>query len=231
MQEPEVLELASFLIACGAKIEGAGTSTLAIEGVNKLHGTSYTIIPDRIEAGTFLIAAAITRSSLTVSPIISSHLSAVLMNLARVGCKVDQINCNSVQIRSSPALINLELATGPYPSFPTDLQPQIMSLLATCTGQSVIKETVFEKRMSHVEELKKLGARINVSKNTAVIQGTSVLSGTRVKANDLRAGSALILAGLAAEGVSIIEGASHVDRGYEMFDEKLRMLGANIERM
>ncbi|KAI5066228.1 hypothetical protein GOP47_0018852 [Adiantum capillus-veneris] len=233
-REPEVKDLANFLIACGAKIEGAGTSTLVIEGVDKLHGANYTIIPDRIEAGTFLIAAAITRSSLTLSPIISSHLTAVMMKLASVGCKFNQLNANTVQIRSSPAfpaLINLEMATGPYPSFPTDLQPQIMSLLATCTGQSVIKETMFEERMGHVEELKKLGAQINISRNTAVIQGTSDLSGTRVKANDLRAGSALILAGMAAEGVSIIEGASHVDRGYERFDEKLRMLGANIERL
>lgn len=230
-QEPEVVDLANFLIACGAKIEGAGTRTLVVEGIQKLHGADYTIIPDRIEAGTFLIAAAITRSSLTLSPIISNHLTAVIMKLARIGCKFNKLNTSTLLIRPSPTLTKVEMATGPYPAFPTDLQPQIMSLATTCRGKSVIKETMFEKRMSHVEELKKLGAQIHVSENKAVIQGTSVLSGTQAKANDLRAGSALILAAMAAEGLSIIEGASHVDRGYERFDEKLRLLGANIERL
>eukprot|EP00250_Pteridium_aquilinum_P011697 c20248_g1_i2 orf=621-2147(+) len=235
-QEPEVVDLANFLVACGAKIEGAGTSVLSIEGVKKLHGADYSIIPDRIEAGTFLIAAAVTRSSISVSPVASNHLTAVVEKLTSIGCQLRQLNSNTLQlnalqIRSSTTLKNLEMTTGPYPSFPTDLQPQLMSLMMTCFGQSIVKETVFESRMGHVEELKKLGAMIYVSKNKAVIQGTSALSGAHVKANDLRAGSALILAGMAAEGVTIIQGASHVDRGYERFDEKLQLLGASIERL
>lgn len=230
-QEPEVVDLANFLIACGAKIEGAGTRRLVIEGVNKLHGADYTIIPDRIEAGTFLIASAITRSSISISPVMSNHLTAVVKKLTSIGCQFSQLDINTLQIRPSSALKNLEMTTGPYPSFPTDLQPQLMSLVTTCFGQSIVKETVFESRMGHVEELNRLGAKIHVSKNKAVIQGRSVLSGSHVKANDLRAGSALILAGMAADGITIIQGASHVDRGYERFDEKLRMLGANIERL
>lgn len=230
-QEPEVVDLANFLVACGAKIEGAGTSTLVIEGVNKLHGADYATIPDRIEAGTFLMAAAITRSSISISPVASNHLTAVLENLTKIGCQFNQQNVDTLQIIPSLTLKSLDMTTGPYPSFPTDLQPQLMSLMTSCFGQSVVKETVFERRMGHVEELKKLGAKIRVSKNKAVIEGTSVLSGAHVKANDLRAGSALILAAMAADGVSVIQGASHVDRGYERFDEKLRILGANIERL
>lgn len=230
-KEPEVVDLANFLVACGAKIEGAGTSILVIEGVSKLHGADYSIIPDRIEAGTFLIASAITRSSISISPVAMNHLTAVVDKLTSIGCQFSRPNINTLVIKSSPTLRNLETTTGPFPSFPTDLQPQLISLVTTCFGQSIIKETVFEGRLGHVEELKRLGAKIHVSKNRAVVQGTSVLCGAHVKANDLRAGSALILAGMAAEGITILQGASHVDRGYEKFDEKLRMLGASIERL
>ncbi|KAJ7567774.1 hypothetical protein O6H91_01G006700 [Diphasiastrum complanatum] len=233
-QEPEVVHLAEFLKSCGANIEGAGTNTLAIKGVNKLHGSDFTIIPDRIEAGTFLIAAAITRSAISMSRVIPQHLASVIGKLESIGCVIEPTYPTCLKISASQHLKRSCLTkTQPFPGFPTDLQPQFMSLLTTCYGQSIIEETVFESRMRHVEELQKLGAKIKVRKNMAFISGCdqgSSLYGAPVIATDLRAGASLVLAGIAAEGTTRIEGVSHIDRGYEKFDEKLRAIGANIQR-
>ncbi|GLJ37115.1 hypothetical protein SUGI_0752570 [Cryptomeria japonica] len=233
-QEPEVVDLAEYLIACGACIHGAGTSTLTIKGMKKLYGADFTIIPDRIEAGTFFIAAAITRSSLSMSPVVPRHLSSVIGKLEYMGCKIQHTGPDSLQIIPSECCRGVDMTTLPYPGFPTDLQPQFMTLLATCSGQSVVEETVFEGRMRHVEELQKLGAKIRVSRNIAIVSGNdqgSSLYGVPVEATDLRAGAALILAGMAGEGTTHINGVSHIDRGYENIDAKLRALGANIERL
>lgn len=233
-QEPEIIDLAQFLVSCGAKIQGAGTSNLVIKGVKRLHEAEFSIIPDRIEAGTFLIAAAITRSAISLSPVIPLHLTAVVDKLKSIGCKIGQLCNDALWISSPTSLRNSEMITGPYPGFPTDLQPQLMSLMTTCYGQSIIMERIFEDRMGHVGELQKLGAKVKVSRSRAVISGIntgSLLSGAPVKASDLRAGAALILAGMAAEGITHIEGANHIDRGYVTFDKKLRLLGANIERL
>eukprot|EP00850_Spirogloea_muscicola_P002589 SM000010S04227 [mRNA] locus=s10:348985:351365:- [translate_table: standard] len=234
-QEPEVVDLAEFLTACGAKIKGAGTNTLVIQGVEKLHATDFTVIPDRIEAGTFLVAAAITRSTISLSPVIPRHLEAVIQTLRAIGCRIHQTKPGALRISATSAhLRGSAVKTGPYPSFPTDLQPQIMSLFTTCSGQSVVKETVFEGRMRHVEELQKLGAKVLLSNSTAFVSGRdfgSTLYGVPVTATDLRAGAALVLAGMGAEGITHIEGVSHIDRGYEKLDEKLRLLGAKIDRL
>ncbi|KAL2613559.1 hypothetical protein R1flu_025251 [Riccia fluitans] len=232
-QEPEVVDLAQFLIACGAKITGVGTSTLIIQGVKKLHGTEYRIIPDRIETGTFLIAAAITRSSISMSPVIPSHLAAVTGKLQRMGCKLRQTSSDGLLISPSRCLFSTSITTRPHPGFPTDLQPQFMALMTSCEGRSVIEETIFEGRMRHVEELRKLGGKVVVNENVAVVYGRdqgSSLSGVSVTATDLRAGAALVLAGLGAVGSTQIQGVKHIDRGYELFDHKLRLLGASVER-
>ncbi|KAG0564224.1 hypothetical protein KC19_8G093500 [Ceratodon purpureus] len=233
-QEPEVVDLANFLISCGAFIKGAGTNTLSITGTRKLHGTEYKIIPDRIEAGTFLIAAAITRSAISMSPVIPKHLTSVVEKLRSIGCRVQQTRWNSLQISCNEVLRSCEVKTLPYPGFPTDLQPQLMSLLTTCSGQSLIEETVFEGRMRHAEELQKLGAQVKVSRNIAIINGKdtgSSLYGAPVLATDLRAGAALVLAGMSSDGTTHIEGVGHIDRGYERLDQKLRLLGASIRRL
>lgn len=233
-QEPEVLDLAQFLASCGAKIQGAGSNNLVINGVKRLHGAEFSVIPDRIEAGTFLIGAAITRSAISLSPVVPHHLTEVIRKLRSIGCNISQLSDDMLWISSSGSLKSSEMKTGPYPGFPTDLQPQLMALMTTCHGESIVQEMIFESRMGHVEELQKLGAKIRVSRSRAVISGRdmgSLLSGAPVKANDLRAGAALILAGMAADGITHIEGANHIDRGYERFDEKLRLLGATIERL
>ncbi|KAG0601688.1 hypothetical protein M758_11G132100 [Ceratodon purpureus] len=233
-QEPEVVDLANFLISCGARIRGAGTSTLSITGTRKLHGTEYQIIPDRIEAGTFLMAAAITRSGISMCPVIPKHLSSVIDKLRMIGCRIQQNGWNSLQINCTEHLRSCDVKTLPYPGFPTDLQPQLMSLLTTCSGHSVLEETVFEGRMRHAEELQKLGAQMKVSQNVAIIHGKdagSTLFGAPVSATDLRAGAALVLAGMSAEGTTYIQGVSHIDRGYERLDKKLQLLGASIQRV
>ncbi|CAI5954496.1 unnamed protein product [Closterium sp. NIES-65] len=234
-QEPEVVDLADFLISCGAQIRGAGTNTIVIKGVPRLGPAEFTIIPDRIEAGTFLAAAAITRSVVSLSPVIPRHLMAVISKLRAMGCRVQQTKIGTLKI--SPGIWPLRAAdvtTLPYPGFPTDMQPQLMAALTTASGQSVIRETVFESRMRHVEELQKMGAKIKITGNTAIISGRdqgSQLYGAPVAATDLRAGAALVLAGMAAEGRTHIEGVAHIDRGYERLDTKLRGLGARIQRL
>ncbi|KAG0456694.1 hypothetical protein HPP92_024482 [Vanilla planifolia] len=237
--EPEVVDLAHFLNACGACIEGAGTNTIVITGRKKLYGAEFTVIPDRIEAGTFMVAAAITRSCIALSPVIPLHLARLSEKLTEAGCKVLQIAPRTLEVSSVPEVVGDELQafnikTLPYPGFPTDLQAQCMALLTTCVGSSYIEESVFENRMHHVEELKKLGAQINLEGNSAFIHGKKpgsiALHGGRVRAADLRGGAALVLAGMAASGVTQVEGVAHVDRGYERFEEKLVSLGADIRR-
>ena len=229
-QEPEIVDIANFCIAMGAKIYGAGTNKITIVGVDKLHSVDYQVIPDRIEAGTFLVAGAITHSEITVSSAIADHLVPVIAKLESVGCQV--INEGENRLRLIPGELKAtDIETLPYPGFPTDMQAQFMALLSVSEGNSVITETVFENRLRHVAELQRMGANIKVKGNIALIQGVPVLSGAPVMATDLRASAALILAGLAAQGKTVVRGLHHLDRGYEDIETKLRKLGAKIERV
>lgn len=229
-QEPEVTDLANFCRAMGAKIRGAGTNTITIVGVPSLHTTDYGIIPDRIEAGTFLVAAAITRSEISLSPIIPEHLTAVIAKLHEVGGQVVVDGPSRVRYIPGDVISPVDIQTGPFPGFPTDMQAQFMALMALCDGNSLITETVFENRLRHVAELNRMGADIRLNGNCAIIKGVHRLSGAPVLATDLRASAALVLAGLAAEGTTVIQGLQHLDRGYDNLEGKLRGLGARITR-
>jgi UDP-N-acetylglucosamine 1-carboxyvinyltransferase len=229
-EEPEVEDLANFLIAMGAKIEGAGTRRIIIEGVQELHGAEHAVIPDRIEAGTFLIAAAIIGKEVTITRAEPRHLKAVLDPLAHAGSSILS-GQDCVTLRSNGVGRPLKLETLPYPGFPTDMQAQMCALLATTEGISVITENVFPQRFMHVAELKRMGANIELQGSTAVIKGVEKLSGAPVMASDLRASAALVLAGLQAENSTEINRVYHIDRGYESLDEKLNSLGAQIERV
>ncbi|CAL5393583.1 unnamed protein product [Camellia sinensis] len=239
-REPEVIDLAHFLIASGACVEGAGTDKLLIKGRSRLHGSEYSIIPDRIEAGTFMLAAAITRSCISMSPVVPSHLSCLINKLVNAGCKIAQCTHDMLEFSAVPAkardvLHGFNVRTNPFPGFPTDLQPQIMTLLTTCDGLSMVKESVFENRLRHVTELQKFGPRIQVCGSTALVfgkdRGRSMLRGSQVVASDLRGGVSLVLAGLAAEGTTEINGIAHIDRGYENLETKLQHLGADVKRL
>ncbi len=230
-QEPEVIDLANFCKAMGAQIRGAGTNTIMISGVPKLHSVDYSIIPDRIEAGTFLVAAAITQSEIALSPIIPDHLRAVIAKLEKIGTQVITEGASQFRVIPGKRLIATDIETLPYPGFPTDMQAQFMTLLSVSDGNSVITETVFENRLRHVAELNRMGADIRVKGNHAIIKGVPLLSGAPVTATDLRASAALVIAGLAAEGKTIIQGLHHLDRGYDNIEAKLRNLGAKIERI
>ena len=230
-QEPEVVDLANFCNAMGAKINGAGTNTITISGVPKLHSVDYSIIPDRIEAGTFLVAGAITHSEISLSPVIPDHLIPVISKLRDVGSKVIQDSPNTVRIIPGDHIMATDIETLPYPGFPTDMQAQFMALLSLAEGDCVITETVFENRLRHVAELNRMGADIRVKGNHAIIRGVPMLSGAPVLATDLRASAALVLAGLAADGKTTIKGLHHLDRGYDNLELKLRQLGANIQRV
>jgi len=227
--EPEVVDLAGLLLAMGAKVRGAGTPTITIVGVDRLHGADYAVIPDRIEAGTFLLAAAITRSTLRVAPVIPEHLSAVLTKLEEVGCRLEMdgtgLTISASQIKA------VDLRTQPFPGFPTDLQAPFMSLLATAQGTSVITENIFENRLQHVAELQRMGAAIRMQGNTAFVEGVSRLSGAPVQGSDLRASAAMVLAGLAADGITTVQGLEFLDRGYADFEGKLNAVGASIRRV
>lgn len=227
--EPEVVDLAGLLIAMGAKVRGAGTSTITIVGVDRLHGADYAVIPDRIEAGTFLLAAAITRSHLRVTPVIPDHLGAVLTKLEEAGCTLEH---DGVGITIKADQINaVDLRTQPFPGFPTDLQAPFMSLLATARGTSVITENIFENRLQHVGELQRMGAAIRMQGNTAFVEGVARLSGAPVQGSDLRASAAMVLAGLAADGITSVRGLEYLDRGYANLEGKLNAAGACIERV
>ncbi len=228
-REPEIQDLAKMLNSMGAKVSGAGTSRITITGVEALKGTFHSVIPDRIEAGTFLIAAAITRSSLLVGPLIPSHLSAVISKLQECGCLISHHGNHYLKIIPTE-ISGVDITTSPFPGFPTDLQAPFMSLMTTAKGSSKIKEKVFEKRMQHVIELKKMGACIYLEKNTAYIKGVKKLIGSTVEGGDLRSSAAIVLACLSAKGESIITGLEHLDRGYERLEEKLTNVGSCISR-
>jgi UDP-N-acetylglucosamine 1-carboxyvinyltransferase len=228
--EPEVVDLANFLNKMGAKVEGAGTSRIVIEGVKQLHGAEHEVIPDRIEAGTFLVAGAIAGRQVTLTRIRSDHLTAVTDALRTCGYHVAGGN-GTLAIHPNCAPKPLDLKTQPYPGFPTDMQAQMCALLATAKGESSVTECIFPQRFMHVSELKRMGAAIELDGATARIRGVENLSGAPVMASDLRASAALVLAGLLADGMTEINRVYHIDRGYEMLDEKLAGLGAQIERV
>jgi UDP-N-acetylglucosamine 1-carboxyvinyltransferase len=228
--EPEVVDLADFLNKMGAKIEGAGTRRLIIEGVKELHGAEHDIIPDRIEAGTFLVAGAIAGQGVTIKRVVREHVSSVTDALIACGYQIQWAE-NSITVSPNGAAKPLEIATEPYPGFPTDMQAQMCALLSTTDGISVITENIFPQRYMHVAELKRMGAHVQLEGSTAVIQGVERLFGAPVMASDLRASAALVLAGLKAEGRTEVSRVYHIDRGYEHLDEKLSELGAHIERV
>lgn len=240
-QEPEIVDLANFCNQMGAKVAGAGTNTIIIEGVAELNPLDYNVIPDRIEAGTFLVAGAITRSEITLTSVIPEHLAPVIAKLGEIGCqvvveddegKIFGGDIESKCLRIIPGeLQGTDIETLPYPGFPTDMQAQFTALLSLSKGNSVISETVFENRLRHVAELQRMGTNIRVRGNHAIVQGVSFISGAPVMATDLRASAALVLAGLAAEGKTTVHGLHHLDRGYENLEEKLRGLGARLERI
>ena len=228
--EPEVVDLANFLNKMGAKIEGAGTRRIIIEGVKELQGAEHEVIPDRIEAGTFMVAAAISGSEVRLRRAKPEHLATVSQALERAGYRIETKG-NSLTVFGNGEAKSLELTTETYPGFPTDMQAQMCALLARGAGISTITENIFPQRFMHVSELKRMGANITLENNTAIINGVGALSGAPVMASDLRASAALVLAGLQAEGVTEVNRVYHIDRGYEMLDEKLNALGAEIERV
>ncbi|MFZ5597546.1 MAG: UDP-N-acetylglucosamine 1-carboxyvinyltransferase [Bacillota bacterium] len=228
-EEPEVVDLANFLNTMGARIKGAGTKVIRVEGVEELSGATYSVIPDRIEAGTYLVAAAMAGGDVRVDNVICNHINPVLAKLREAGTELEEGE-GFVLVHGGGHIKPIDIKTMPYPGFPTDMQPQFMAMMTLCGGTSVITETVFENRFMHVNELKRMGARIKVSGRSAIVQGQEGLSGAKVKATDLRAGAALVLAGLVAEGVTEVCNVFHIDRGYGNIVEKLRQLGADIER-
>jgi UDP-N-acetylglucosamine 1-carboxyvinyltransferase len=230
-REPEVVDVASLLTAMGAKIQGAGTSTIRVQGVPRLHGARYRINPDRIEAGTFLIAGAITGGDLIVANCNPSHLGAVISKLQEAGVRVDQLGPDSVRVRADGPLRATDISTEEYPGFPTDMQAQYMALATQSEGVSQVKENIFENRFMHVQELVRMGANIKVDGNTATVRGSSKLSAAAVMCSDLRASASLVLAALVADGESILDRVYHMDRGYERIEEKLRSVGAQIRRL
>ena len=241
-QEPEIVDLANFCIQMGAKITGAGTNTIVIQGVTELSPVNYNVIPDRIEAGTFLVAGAITQSEITLSSVIPEHLAPVIAKLNEIGCRViveenDEPKTFGGQIQAKRLRIipgelhGTDIETLPYPGFPTDMQAQFTALLSISKGHSIISETVFENRLRHVAELQRMGTDIRVKGHHAIVRGVPFISGAPVMATDLRASAALVLAGLAAEGKTTVHGLHHLDRGYENIEEKLRDLGAKLERI
>ena len=232
-REPEVEDLADLLNRMGARVRGAGTDTITIEGVEGLGAAEHTIIPDRIETGTFLVAAAITDGELEVKDCCPEHLTAVIERLREAGVQIEEVNPTTLHARRSPkGLKARDVTTEPYPDFPTDMQAQYMALLTQAEGSARVVETIFENRFMHASEMQRMGARIRVESNsTAVVEGPAELSGARVQASDLRASASLVLAGLAAKGETIIERVYHIDRGYEKIEAKLRAVGAEIERV
>ncbi|MBW4654217.1 MAG: UDP-N-acetylglucosamine 1-carboxyvinyltransferase [Kaiparowitsia implicata GSE-PSE-MK54-09C] len=230
-QEPEVADLANFCRAMGARIRGAGTNTIIVVGVPSLHSVDYSIIPDRIEAGTFLIAGAITRSEISLAPVVPDHLAAVIAKLQAVGVDVYEEGLNRLRVVPGDRHIATDIETLPYPGFPTDMQAQFTALLALSEGDSIITETVFENRLRHAAELVRMGADIRVKGSNAIIRGMPFLSGAPVNATDLRASAALVVAGLAAQGTTVISGLHHLDRGYDNLEGKLLKLGAKLKRI
>lgn len=229
-KEPHVVDLANMLNSMGASVRGAGTDVIRIKGVNKLHGTNYTVIPDQIEAGTFMLAAAVTKGDVVIKNVIPKHLESISAKLLEMGCEVEEFD-EAVRVVASKPLKHTHVTTLPYPGFPTDMQPQITVALGITEGISIVTESIFENRFKYVDELSRMGANIKVEGNAAIIEGVEKYVGADLVAPDLRAGAALVLAGLAAEGFTTIESINFIERGYEDLDKKLRSLGAQIEKV
>lgn len=229
-QEPEIIDLANYLNVMGANIRGAGTNVIKIEGVKELHGAEYAVIPDRIEAGTYMVAGAITGGDITIENVLTEHLKPVIAKLKEAGVEIYE-DINGVRVRSNGIIKPVDIKTLPYPGFPTDMQAQFTALMTVAEGTSIVTETVFENRFMHVDELKRMGANIKIEGRSAVVEGVRRLTGCPVKATDLRAGAALIIAGLIAEGKTEIGCINHIDRGYEKVVEKFKGLGADIQRV
>ena len=229
-KEPHVVDVANFLNSMGASIKGAGTDVVRIRGVQKLHGTEYTVIPDQIEAGTFMFAAAVTKGDVTVKNVIPKHLESISAKLMEIGCEVEESD-DAVRVVAAKPLTHTQVKTLPYPGFPTDMQPQITVALGLSRGISIVTESIFENRFKYVDELTRMGASIKVESNTAIIDGVAKYTGASLTAPDLRAGAALVTAALAAEGVSTIDDVNFIERGYEDFPQKLQSLGAQIEKV
>ncbi|SHE97112.1 UDP-N-acetylglucosamine 1-carboxyvinyltransferase [Schwartzia succinivorans] len=229
-QEPEIIDLANYLNVMGAKIRGAGTNLIKIEGVEKLHGAAYTVIPDRIEAGTYMVAAAMTHGDVYIENAISEHLKPVIAKLKEAGVSIEE-EVDGIRVRCEGQPKAVDIKTMPYPGFPTDMQAQFMAMLAISEGTGMVTETVFENRFMHVDELKRMGANIKIDGRTSVVEGVSKLTGCQVKATDLRAGAAMVLAGLVADGETQIGYIHHIDRGYDHLVQKLVALGADIKRI
>ncbi len=229
-KEPHVVDLANFLNSMGANIKGAGTDVIRIRGVQKFHRTEYMIIPDQIEAGTFMMAAAATKGDVTVKNVIPKHLESITAKLLEIGCEVEESD-DAVRVVASKKLQNTQVKTLPYPGFPTDMQPQMVVTLGLAKGTSIVSESIFENRFKYVDELTRMGAEIKVEGNTAIIDGVSKYTGASMAAPDLRAGAALVIAALAADGFSTIDDIQYIERGYEDFEWKLQGIGAMIERV
>ncbi|MBQ9643102.1 MAG: UDP-N-acetylglucosamine 1-carboxyvinyltransferase [Lachnospiraceae bacterium] len=229
-KEPHVVDLANFLNSMGARIRGAGTDVIRIRGVDHLHGTEYSIIPDQIEAGTYMFAAAATMGDITIRNVIPKHLECLTAKLTEIGCEVMESD-DAVRVCASKRLRSTNVKTLPYPGFPTDMQPQITVILGLAGGTSIVTESIFENRFKYVDELARMGAQIKVEGNTAIVSGVDGYTGARIQTPDLRAGAALVLAALSAEGYSEIYDIHYIERGYEDFPEKLRSLGADIARV
>ena len=229
-KEPHVVDVANFLNSMGANIKGAGTDVIRVRGVDKLHGTEYAIIPDQIEAGTFMFAAAVTKGDVTVKNVIPKHLESISAKLLEIGCEIEESD-DAVRVVAAKPLTHTHVKTLPYPGFPTDMQPQITVALALSSGTSIVTESIFENRFKYVDELTRMGANIKVEGNTAIIDGVTRYTGASITAPDLRAGAALVLAGLVAEGYTTVDDIRYIERGYEDFEIKLRSLGAQIEKV
>ncbi|MBE5900519.1 MAG: UDP-N-acetylglucosamine 1-carboxyvinyltransferase [Lachnospiraceae bacterium] len=229
-KEPHVVDVANLLNSMGASIRGAGTDIIRIEGVARLHGTEYSVIPDQIEAGTFMCAAAATKGDVMVKNVIPKHLEAITAKLSEMGCEIEEFD-DAVRVVSSKPLNSTTVATTYYPGFPTDMQPQIAAVLALANGTSVVTESIFENRFRYADELNRMGANIKVESNVGIISGVKQYTGARVSAPDLRAGAALVIAGLAADGFTTVDDIQYIERGYEDFEVKLAGLGAVIERV
>ncbi len=227
-KEPHVVDLANFLNSMGARIKGAGTDVIRIKGVTRLHASEYTIIPDQIEAGTFMFAAALTKGDITVKNVIPKHLESISAKLLEIGCEIEESD-DAMRVVCSKPLKHTHVKTLPYPGFPTDMQPQITVALGLSTGTSIVTDTIFENRFKYVDELTRMGADIKVEGTTAIINGVEKYTGASLSAPDLRAGAALVIAGLAAEGITIVDDIHYIARGYEDFHLKLQALGAQIE--
>ena len=229
-KEPHVVDVANMLNSMGANIKGAGTDVIRIKGVERLHKTVYSVIPDQIEAGTFMFAAAATKGNVLVKNVIPKHLEAITAKLLEIGCSIEEYD-DAVRVIGTEDMKNTHVKTLPYPGFPTDMQPQIVVALALAKGTSVVTESIFENRFKYVDELSGMGAKIKVEGNTAIINGVSKFTGAMISAPDLRAGAALVLAGLAADGISIVDDIVYIQRGYENFEKKLQGIGATIVKV